>query len=97
MRRIATSLAGLVADGAGLLSGGWFTFGNHPDAGRRWFLLSGDVSAGQPLSKVGIYQPSGGAFDIPPQGSTPASRVGSATIRSTIPGDMFAVLASLPS
>jgi len=70
----------LVADGAGLLSGSWFTFGNHPDAGRRWFLLSGDVSAGQPLSKVGIYQPSGGAFDIPPQGSTPASRVGSATI-----------------
>jgi hypothetical protein len=55
--------------GQGFLFAGWFTF-DAIDGGRRWYGLSGNVSATSATTTLQIYADDGGNFDAPPSVGT---------------------------
>jgi protocatechuate 3,4-dioxygenase beta subunit len=71
----------LMAKGAGLVQGGWFTYDNSAAGGaekQRWYTMSGPAVTGQSIANLTIYQNVGGNFAVPP--ITTAQAVGTATL-----------------
>lgn len=54
---------------AGLLFGGWFTYGHRTADGQRWFTVQGQVRADSHSAALPIYESSGGRF-VSPQPAT---------------------------
>jgi pseudomonalisin len=68
----------LVSSGEGLLFAGWFTFDVSAAGGKRWYVLSGDVSNTSSTAQLTIGVVDGGNFNAPP--SLGAAAVGSASL-----------------
>jgi hypothetical protein len=68
----------LIGSGSGLLFAGWFTYDVGAAGGQRWYALSGTVSSGSSIAKLGIYAGFGGNFAAAP--TVPATQVGTATM-----------------
>lgn len=64
--------------GHGLLFAGWFTYDTHISGGRRWYVLSGNVSSDSPVANLQIGIAQNGNLDAPP--ATSSYVVGTARI-----------------